>query len=112
MGQGFDRHLFALRLMALENKFTRILLFEDPAYPKMNYNIISTSTLSSPAFQAGSFGPVVNDGYGIGYMIMEDALGCIVTNYKNHTDGPDFIECLRDCFNDLRDVLLKENLKK
>lgn len=112
MGQGFDRHLFALKLIGQENGFSKFCIFNDPSYARMNYNIVSTSTLSSPAIQAGGFGPVVKDGYGIGYMVMEDALGCIVTSYKAHTDGADYVECLRHSFNKLRDVLLKENLKK
>lgn len=41
-------------------------LFEDPAFSAINYNIISTSTLSTPILLAGGFGPVVPDGYGIG----------------------------------------------
>lgn len=41
-------------------------IFQDPAYSAINYNILSTSTLSSPDVLAGGFGPVVPDGYGIG----------------------------------------------
>lgn len=54
MGQGFDRHLFALRTAADR---IRILdnfeIFKDPAYAKINHNIISTSTLTSNALLAG-----------------------------------------------------------
>lgn len=54
MGQGFDRHLFALRTAA---ERIRILdnfdIFKDPAYAKINHNIISTSTLTSNALMAG-----------------------------------------------------------
>lgn len=65
MGQGFDRHLYALRLIAEKNKVKMPAIFEDPAYNALNYNVISTSTLASPAVWAGGFGPVVRDGYGI-----------------------------------------------
>lgn len=67
MGQGFDRHLFGLRTTADENKIVKPDIFTDPAYSNLNYNIISTSTLSSNGLLAGGFGPVVKDGYGIGY---------------------------------------------
>lgn len=54
MGQGFDRHLFALKTAA---ERIRILdnfeIFKDPAYAKINHNIISTSTLTSNALAAG-----------------------------------------------------------
>ena len=54
MGQGFDRHLFALKTAA---ERVRILdnfdIFKDPAFAKINHNIISTSTLTSNALLAG-----------------------------------------------------------
>jgi hypothetical protein len=44
---GFDRHLFGLRYYAELNGMKKDALFEDPAYARINHNIISTSTLSS-----------------------------------------------------------------
>ena len=41
-------------------------LYHDPRYAAINHNILSTSTLSSPAVFLGGFAPVVQDGYGIG----------------------------------------------
>lgn len=66
MGQGFDRHLFALKHTASINNIPIPELYNTDAYKRINYNIISTSTLSSDALLAGSFGPVVRDGLGIG----------------------------------------------
>lgn len=66
MGQGFDRHLFALKHMAAVNNKPLPELYNSVAFKRINYNIISTSTLSSDALLAGSFGPVVRDGLGIG----------------------------------------------
>lgn len=66
MGQGFDRHLFALKHMASINNKPLPNLYNTPAFKRINHNIISTSTLSSDALLAGSFGPVVRDGLGIG----------------------------------------------
>lgn len=71
----------------------------------LDHNIISTSTLSSNALLAGGFGPVVNDGYGIGYNIQNDFLGCVVSNYKNDTDGKDFVECLRASYDVLSNII-------
>lgn len=68
MGQGFDRHLFALELLA--NKLEKHdNIFDDPAYKALQDNIISTSTLSSAAVRAGGFGPVVENGLGIRYHV-------------------------------------------
>lgn len=66
MGQGFDRHLFALRKTAEKNNYEHLNIFDDSAYININRNILSTSTLSSPTVWAGGFGPVVQNGLGIG----------------------------------------------
>lgn len=66
LGQGFDRHLFALKLLAQENQLKTPDLFTDRAYSNINYNILSTSSLTSDYVWLGGFGPVVKDGYGIG----------------------------------------------
>ena len=64
-GQGFDRHLFALRRVA-ESTGKNLDIFLDPAYSLVNQNILSTSTLSSETVLMGGFGPVVKNGFGIG----------------------------------------------
>lgn len=66
MGQGFDRHLFALKHISEKYNLKRPSLYDDGGYNTINYNILSTSTLSSPGLLAGGFGPVVKDGFGIG----------------------------------------------
>lgn len=65
MGQGFDRHLFALKQIGEQINARNLIIFEDAAFQNLNHHIISTSTLSSPCVWAGGFGPVVKDGYGI-----------------------------------------------
>lgn len=66
MGEGFDRHLFALKYLAQQRSMPVPALYQDPAYAAINHNILSTSTLGSPAVAIGGFAPVVRDGYGIG----------------------------------------------
>ena len=67
MGKGWDRHLFALRLLAAESGKPLPDLFTDSAYATLNNIILSTSTLSSIALDGGGFGPVGADCIGIGY---------------------------------------------
>ncbi|XP_055594252.1 carnitine O-palmitoyltransferase 2, mitochondrial [Uranotaenia lowii] len=105
MGQGFDRHLFGLKHTAETNNIQLAEIFQDPAYAAMNHNILSTSTLSSPALLAGGFGPVVRDGYGIGYNIQDTYLGSVVTSYKPNRNGREFVECLRRAYEDIANVL-------
>lgn len=70
MGQGFDRHMFALRKIAQENNLTVPELYNSYGYNFLNKSILSTSTLSAPSVMAGGFGPVVKEGFGIGYVIL------------------------------------------
>ena len=80
VGQGFDRHLFALRHLAEANGRVPEL-YTDEAYKTLNHVILSTSTLSSPAVFIGGFGPVVPDGLGIGKFldpVITDWCLCVV----------------------------------
>lgn len=52
-GQGWDRHLFALRKIAEQDNQRMPDLFTDPAYKHANNIILSTSTLSSTNFGVG-----------------------------------------------------------
>lgn len=106
-GQGFDRHLFALRKLA-EKSGKNPDIFQDPAYAMINHNILSTSTLSSPVVIAGGFGPVVDDGFGIGYMIQEKRLGVVVTSYRNHRSAKEYVNSLEASFKDIHKVLLSK----
>ncbi|XP_030372411.1 carnitine O-palmitoyltransferase 2, mitochondrial [Scaptodrosophila lebanonensis] len=105
MGQGFDRHLFALKNIAQLEGLSLPKLYETEAYKRINYNIISTSTLGSDALLAGSFGPVVRDGLGIGYSIQNDFAGAVVTSYKNQAKGKEFVDSLENAFNKIRAII-------
>ncbi|CAH1989184.1 unnamed protein product [Acanthoscelides obtectus] len=107
MGQGFDRHLFALKKLAEKNNM-QSNIFEDPGYVYLNHIILSTSTLNSPAIYAGGFGPVVKDGLGVGYIIKDDELGVLVTSYPPYQNGSDFIQALRETFEELVTLLQKD----
>jgi carnitine O-palmitoyltransferase 2 len=65
LGQGFDRHLFALKNIAITQGLPIPEIYLDESYATINHNILSTSTLASPAVRVGAFGPVVNDGLGL-----------------------------------------------
>lgn len=107
MGQGFDRHLFGLRHMAEINGIDIPELYRDQAFKRINYNIISTSTLSSSSVLAGCFGPVVADGIGIAYSIQDEECGAIAATYNGQCNGSVFIDSLNDAFNKIRDILDK-----
>ncbi|XP_077464100.1 carnitine O-palmitoyltransferase 2, mitochondrial [Stigmatopora argus] len=100
MGQGFDRHLFALRrLSASPHAF-----YADPAYGAINHNVLSTSTLSSPAVALGGFAPVVPDGLGVGYNVHDGWIGCNVSGYPAR-DVSEFLRCVCRSLEDIFAVL-------
>ncbi|XP_044513580.1 carnitine O-palmitoyltransferase 2, mitochondrial-like [Gracilinanus agilis] len=110
LGAGFDRHLFALRYLAESRGDPLPEFYQDPAYDYINYNIISTSTLNSPSILLGGFGPVVPEGFGIGYHICDYWVGCNVTAYAE-TDLDEFLLCLEGSFNDIFDICEGRPLK-
>ncbi|KAK2706367.1 carnitine O-palmitoyltransferase 2, mitochondrial-like [Artemia franciscana] len=112
MGQGFDRHLFAMKYYCQSDVRQELPgIFTDPAYSKINHNILSTSTLSSPAVLIGGFAPVVRDGFGIGYGITNNDLGAVVTSYPPNRDGAGFVEALKAAYNDIYNVIKSGSAK-
>eukprot|EP01117_Protostelium_nocturnum_P012641 TRINITY_DN4651_c0_g1_i1.p1 TRINITY_DN4651_c0_g1~~TRINITY_DN4651_c0_g1_i1.p1 ORF type:complete len:744 (-),score=195.84 TRINITY_DN4651_c0_g1_i1:63-2294(-) len=82
-GRGVDRHLFGLRLLAecaqSQDKFPVPKIFTDPAYSKSSHWKLSTSHCGSLSLALFGFGPVVLDGFGIGYMIKNNTISFNIT---------------------------------
>lgn len=110
MGQGFDRHLFALRYLAAARGLGLPELYQDPAYGKINHNILSTSTLTSPAANLGGFAPVVSDGFGIGYAVHDNWIGCNVSSYPSR-NAREFLRCVQKALEDMFDILEGKAIK-
>ncbi|XP_069794567.1 carnitine O-palmitoyltransferase 2, mitochondrial isoform X2 [Narcine bancroftii] len=104
MAQGFDRHLFALLYLAKSKGMPLPELFQDPSYIQMNHNILSTSTLTSPAVNLGGFAPVVPNGFGVGYGVHDNWIGYIVSSYPAR-DVKEFLKCVHKSLDDIFDVL-------
>jgi carnitine O-palmitoyltransferase 2 len=110
MGQGFDRHLFALRAMAELQGMEIPELYTLPAHQIMSKIILSTSTLSSPALEGGSFGPVNEDCYGIGYGIEKEGSAFQLSSYRQ--DLPQLKELLVESIIELERLLADTTPKK
>ncbi|XP_029474182.1 carnitine O-palmitoyltransferase 2, mitochondrial [Rhinatrema bivittatum] len=110
MGKGFDRHLFALRYLAASQALPVPDLFQDEAYRLINHNILSTSTLSSPAVQFGGFAPVVPDGFGVAYGVHDDWVGCNVSSYPSR-NVQEFLQCVHHALEDIFQVLEGKSVK-
>lgn len=100
MGQGFDRHLFAMKYYAEKKSKSLPDIYQDPTYIKANHFYLSTSTLYGSAFRGGGFGPVVEDGYGVAYGFQDELTGCAVSSYSPYKNGKEFIDCIESSLND------------
>jgi carnitine O-acetyltransferase len=70
-GKGVDRHLFGLKkLLAPGEELPAI--YKDPAYGYSSSWYLSTSQLSSEFFNGYGWSQVIDDGFGIAYMINEN----------------------------------------
>ncbi|UJR25276.1 hypothetical protein I4U23_006628 [Adineta vaga] len=105
-GQGFDRHLFALKyLQQIENQEQKLHpIYTDKSYQLMNHTILSTSTVASKHIAAGGFGPVVNDGFGIGYLIDDEQCGLLVTSYMQK-ELDQYMQAAMESYKDLANII-------
>ncbi|KAI1304159.1 Carnitine O-palmitoyltransferase 2, mitochondrial [Halotydeus destructor] len=110
MGQGFDRHLFALRLQA-EKEGQLPELYRDPSYSSSNHFVLSTSTLYGDYFSGGGFAPVVQDGVGLGYGYVDEQLGMLCSSFKGQRNGKQITEAFAESLNQIRQVIQETNPK-
>lgn len=71
VGKGVDRHLFGLKKL-LQKGENVPAIFQDPAYSYSSSWYLSTSQLSSEYFNGYGWSQVIDDGFGIAYMINEN----------------------------------------
>lgn len=57
-------------------------IFTDEGYCALRHDVLSTSSVTAPFIDYFGFGPVVNDGMGIGYGIRSDGLHLMVSAYS------------------------------
>jgi len=76
---GVERYFYAMRNMyTLFGEELNIKempeFFNDFGYKELTYNFISTSRIESKYFDLGGFGPVVEDGYGFWYNLLDERI--------------------------------------
>ncbi|RCH95063.1 Carnitine O-acetyltransferase mitochondrial [Rhizopus azygosporus] len=112
---GVDRHLFGLKNSLREGE-QKPALFTDPAFAYSSHWYLSTSQLTSEHFDGYGWGQVVNDGFGVAYMIKNNALQFNVASVKDlEVHGKKYIngthrfkQALEEACDDMRDALLAE----
>jgi len=84
-GKGVDRHLFALKCIAEKNGLPIPEFFRSESWSKLNHTILSTSNCGNSSLALFGFGPVVPDGYGIGYIIKDSHLHYAICSKHRQT---------------------------
>ena len=94
-GQGVDRHLFALWSLARQQQRQQqpaqeelpIPLFSDRAWGLLNTSVLSTSNVNAPCISMIAFGAVCPEGYGIGYVVEDEAVTFSIASFANDPSG-------------------------
>ncbi|XP_043856655.1 carnitine O-palmitoyltransferase 2, mitochondrial-like [Dromiciops gliroides] len=110
-GQGFDRHLLALRILADTKKGCLPDIFSDSAYSQMNHSFIFSRHLFNPTLNFGASMPIVPDGLGIAYSVQDDSITFNITSCSN-CDIQDFIQILKTSLEKIVDVLKGEPIAR
>ncbi|AFY53303.1 Choline/Carnitine o-acyltransferase [Rivularia sp. PCC 7116] len=104
-GYGVDRHLQSLlRLGRAQGIVPKI--YQDKAYKVLGDSTICTSSLAAGmGMELFCFGQVVDNGYGIGYIIKPDSITVSVTSKYQQTQ--EYLDCLKQSFSELGELMSK-----
>jgi len=81
-------------------------LFADNGWEKLNHTILSTSNCGNPSLRLFGFGPVVPDGFGIGYIIKNEGIQFCVSS--KHRQTARYLQNLESYLLRIQDLLLQE----
>lgn len=84
-GKGVDRHLYALKCIAEMKGASVPNFFSSDAWIALNHTVLSTSNCGNPALKLFGFGPVVPDGFGIGYIIKDNSIHFSISSKHRQT---------------------------
>lgn len=107
MGKGIDRHLYALKCLSSRLGMPTPKFFESRAWKVLNHTVLSTSNCGNPSLRLFGFGPVVPDGFGIGYIIKENGISYSVSS--KHRQTRRYVGSLRKSLQDMEDLLVKQS---
>jgi carnitine O-acetyltransferase len=105
-GQGIDRHLTGLAMVADANDYALPLL-DDPSYHRLKTDFLSTSSIGDhDQIVAMCFAPTSDDGLGINYTPLGDCYEFLVTSHRTRTADVDtFLARLDDAAGALSSLL-------
>jgi carnitine O-octanoyltransferase len=108
-GKGFDRHLFGLWCIAHENNIPIPAFYEDAMYSQSGGGgnfVLSTSTLGY-TINVGFVAPMVLDGYGVFYSMLDDCVWMISTAYRDSeiSSNAKFYDSFVSAMTEIKEVL-------
>jgi carnitine O-acetyltransferase len=101
-GKGVDRHLFGLKKL-LEPGQEVPSIYRDPAYGYSSSWYLSTSQLSSEFFNGYGWSQVIDDGFGIAYMINENSINFNIVSKGLGSDRMSYY--LNEAASEMRELL-------
>ncbi|KAJ5123856.1 uncharacterized protein N7515_007681 [Penicillium bovifimosum] len=104
-GHGVDRHLFGLKKL-LQPGEPLPAIYEDPAFAYSSSWYLSTSQLSSEYFNGYGWSQVIDDGFGIAYMINENSLNFNIVCKRIGAERMSYY--LSEAATELRDLLMPD----
>jgi carnitine O-acetyltransferase len=107
-GKGVDRHLHALKCIAERHEIPMPPFFESKPWKLLNHSILSTSNCGNPSIRLFGFGPVVSDGFGIGYIIKDKSV-CYTISSK-HRQTKRFVFALEGVLKSMAKLLKRNTL--
>lgn len=108
-GYGVDRHLFGLKQLLPADK-PKPAIFTDPANAYSGSWYLSTSQLSSEWFNGYGWSQVIDEGFGVAYMINEDSLSFNVVSKRLGSEKLGYY--LGQAAEDIREIMEAETAKE
>ncbi|KAL2352456.1 carnitine O-acetyltransferase-like protein [Cryomyces antarcticus] len=102
-GRGVDRHLFGLKKLITEGEQVPEI-YQDPAFTYSSTWFVSSSQLSSEYFNGYGWSQVIDEGWGIAYMINENSIQFNIVSKGLGCDRMSFY--LAEAASDCRDLML------
>ncbi|KAG5317563.1 CACP acetyltransferase, partial [Pseudoatta argentina] len=105
-GQGVDRHLFGLKMIAKSEGMELPELYKDVGYTRSTHFNLTSSQVHYKSASFMCYGPVVPDGYGCCYNPRSKDILFACSSFKscNETNTRNFAYVLQQTLSDMRDI--------
>lgn len=106
-GLGYDRHMLALKNLALRQGLKTANIFEDKIYKLMMHDVLWAGTLGTESIVYTGLFPLVAEGIVISYVCRKDHLRWNATTFEKD-DVAGLVEAITESFDDIWKVLESE----